>query len=184
MSLVLRRAGADDAAFIGEMLAEAASWDRPPGAPPPSLEELFEVPQTADYLESWGRAGDAGLIAESEGRPVGACWFRQMTADRPGYGFIGPEIPSVGLAVVPDHQGLGVGRRLLEGLIALARAQGIATLGISVAERNERARNLYTSAGFVPVGREGDSLTMRVMPRGRQSSSVSNQRSPLAAAAR
>ena len=162
MSLTLRRAGADDAAFIGEMLAEAASWDRAPGEPSWPLDELLEIPQTADYLEGWGRAGDAGLVAESDGRRVGACWFRQMTPERPGYGFIAADIPSVGLAVMPDHQGRGLGRRLLDGLIALARDQGIAALGISVAEKNERALRLYTSVGFAAVGREGDSLTMRL----------------------
>jgi len=162
VSLVLRRAGADDAAFIGEMLAEAASWDRPPGEPAWELDDLLAIPQIANYLEGWGREGDAGLVAESDGRPVGACWFRQMTPDRPGYGFIAADIPSVGLAVTPEHQGRGLGRRLLDGLVALARDQGIAALGLSVAEKNERALRLYTSVGFAAVGREGDSLTMRL----------------------
>ena len=158
----LREATAGDAAFIGEMLAEAASWDRPPGAPPPPLDDLLAVPQIADYLEGWGRPGDAGMIAVQEGRPVGACWFRLMTAEHPGYGFIAEGIPDIGLAVLPEQRHRGVGRLLLEATVALARRSRFRSLGISVAEANRRARHLYESVGFVAVGREGDSLTMRL----------------------
>ena len=158
----LREATAGDAAFIGEMLAEAASWDRPPGAPPPPLDDLLAVPQIADYLEGWGRRGDAGMIAVQEGRPVGACWFRLMTTEHPGYGFIAEDIPDIGLAMLPGHRDRGVGRRLLEATVALARRRGFRALGISVAEANRRARHLYESVGFVAVGREERSLTMRL----------------------
>jgi len=160
--VVVRRAGVGDAAFIGEMLAEAASWDRPPGEPPPTLDELLDIPQVADYVEGWGRAGDAGLIAESDGRPLGACWFRRMTAEHPGYGFLGADIPGIGLAVTPEHRGQGIGGRLLDGMIALARAEGVAALSLSVAAANTRARGLYAGRGFVEVGREDHSLTMRL----------------------
>jgi ribosomal protein S18 acetylase RimI-like enzyme len=158
----LRPARSEDATFIGEMLAEAASWDRPPGAAPPPLEELLTVSKVADYVEGWGRKGDGGVIAELDDRPVGACWFRLMTAEHPGYGFLAEDIPDLGLAVLPQHRGCGIGRRLLEGTILLARGQGFRSLGISVAEANRRARGLYESVGFVAVGREDDSLTMRL----------------------
>jgi len=104
----------------------------------------------------------AYLIAEVDGRPVGACWFRLMTAERPGYGFIAEDIPDIGLAVSPAFQGRGIGRRLLETAIAQAQGLGFASLGISVAEENRRACRLYESVGFVAIGREGDSLTMRL----------------------
>jgi ribosomal protein S18 acetylase RimI-like enzyme len=144
------------------MLAEAASWDRTPGAAAPPLEELLTIPQMANYIEGWGRAGDAGFIAEAGDEAVGACWLRRFSASQPGYGFLGEDVPGIGLAVRPAHRRRGVGTRLLAAVIELARERGIAALSLSVAQGNEQARRLYERAGFAPVGREGGSLTMRL----------------------
>lgn len=158
----LRPAAADDEPFLTEMLAEAASWDRPAGDDPYPIGDLLTIPQVADYVVGWGREGDAGRIAEVEGQPDGACWFRRFTADHPGYGFLGEDVPGMGLAVRPIWRRRGVGTRLLVETIRLAREQGHPALSLSVAELNEPARRLYARAGFVVVGREGDSLTMRL----------------------
>jgi ribosomal protein S18 acetylase RimI-like enzyme len=159
---LLRRAAVADAAFLAEMLAEAASWERAPGDPPYPLADLLAIPQIADYIEDWGRAGDGGVVAEVEGRPAGACWFRRFTAERPAYGFLGEDVPGLGLGVAPAHRRRGLGTALLAATIQLAREQGAAILSLSVSERNQAARRLYDRAGFIAVGREGDSLTMRL----------------------
>ncbi len=152
----------DDAAFLGLMLAEAAAWDRPPERPAPPLAELLTVPRIADYIEGWGRDGDGGVIAESGGVPVGACWFRRFSATHPGYGFLGADVPGLGLGVPPEHRRAGTGTLLLAATIDLARERAIPSLGLSVARGNEQARRLYEHAGFVVVGWEGESLTMRL----------------------
>jgi ribosomal protein S18 acetylase RimI-like enzyme len=163
---LLRRATEADAAFIAEMLAEAASWEQPSGEPPPAVAELLAVPQVADYVEGWGRPGDEGAVAEVDGGPAGACRYRRFTAERPGYGFLGEEVPGLGLGVSPAHRRRGLGSALLAATVDLAREQGIGALGLSVSERNATARRLYERARFVVVGREGDSLTMRLDLRG------------------
>lgn len=78
------------------MLAEAASWEREPGEPPYSLEDLLAIPEVADYVKGWGRPGDAGLIAVEDGEPAGACWYRRFTPEHPGYGFVAVEVPGLG----------------------------------------------------------------------------------------
>jgi len=51
--------------------------------------------------------------------------------------------------VVPERRGLGIGRALLEQLIAYARTQpGLEELGLWVIIGNERAQALYEAAGF------------------------------------
>jgi ribosomal protein S18 acetylase RimI-like enzyme len=161
-SLRLRPAGLGDAPFLIEMLVDAGSWNRPPGEPPPPAAALLAVPQQADYIEGWGRAGDAGVVAEVAGRPAGACWYRRFTAEHPGYGFLGEDVPGLGLGVAPAYRQRGIGTALLVATVDLAREQGIGALSLSVSERNDRARRLYERAGFVVVGREGDSWTMRL----------------------
>ena len=159
---LLRRATAADAAFIAEMLVEAATWERPPGEPPCPVADLLAVPRVADYVEGWGRPGDEGVAGEVDGEPAGACWFRRFTAERPGYGFLGEEVPGLGLGVAPARRRRGLGSALLAATVDLAREQGARALGLSVSERNATARRLYERAGFIVIGREGDSLTMRL----------------------
>jgi ribosomal protein S18 acetylase RimI-like enzyme len=158
----LRRATAGDAPFIAAMLAEAASWERAPGERPCPLDDLLTIPEIADYVEDWGRAGDGGVIAGVGGVPAGACWFRRFTPEHPGYGFIGADVPGLGLGVDPAFQGRGLGAALLAATVDMARGRGVGALGLSVSERNQVARRLYERAGFVVVGREGDGLTMRL----------------------
>ncbi len=157
----IRQARRMDIGFLTAMLAEAASWDRPAGAAPPAPAEIVCEPQVADYVEDWGREGDTGVVAEWDGEPVGACWFRRFTSAHPGYGFLGENAPGLGLAVRPAFRGRGVGTRLLAAAIDLARRRGVDALSLSVAEVNP-ARRLYERAGFEKVGREGESLTMRL----------------------
>jgi ribosomal protein S18 acetylase RimI-like enzyme len=124
------------------MLAEAASWERGSGEPPYPLVDLLGTPRIADYIEGWGRPGDFGVVAEEAGAPAGACWCRRFTSEHPGYGFIAEDVPGLSIGVVPACRGRGV--------------------GLSVSGRNLRARRLYERAGFIVVGTEGDSLTMRL----------------------
>ena len=159
---VLRAAIAEDEPFIAAMLAEAASWERPAGEAPYSQAEVLAIPQLADYVQGWGRAGDCGTIAEVAGGPVGACWLRRFTAEHHGYGFLGEEIPGLGLGVAPAYRRRGIGTALLAATVDLARENGAGAISLSVSERNHRARRLYDRTGFVVVGREGDSWTMRL----------------------
>jgi ribosomal protein S18 acetylase RimI-like enzyme len=160
--MLLRRATPGDAPFIAAILAEAASWEREPGEPPYPLADLLRVPQIADYVDGWGRPGDVGFVAEEDGEPVGACWYRRFTREHPAYGFIAEDVPGLGLAVAPGAQGRGIGRELLAAAVTAARREGHPALGLSVSERNTRARRLYETLGFEVVGREADSLTMRL----------------------
>lgn len=131
------------------------------------IEDLLGIPQIADYVVGWGRAGDAGTIADVDGHPVGACWYRRFAAEHPGYGFLGVDIPGLGIGVRPDQRRRGIGTRLLAETIVMAREQGHRALSLSVEEANVVARRLYERAGFVAVGREGDALTMRLdLPAG------------------
>ena len=57
-----------------------------------------------------------------------------------------------GLAVVPTQQGSGIGRRLVLAAVREARDRGARRLTLHVLGSNRRARDLYSSLGFVIEG--------------------------------
>lgn len=145
-----------DLPFLREMVYEAAYWH--PSTFRLPIEEALVHPAFAPYVEGWGRAGDAAVIAE-EGGPAGAAWYRLFTSDAPGYGFVDERTPELGIAVVAGRRGGGIGEGLLAGLCDTARAAGHAALSLSHDLRNP-ARRLYERAGFVEVRRAGGSAVM------------------------
>lgn len=82
---------------------------------------------------------------------------------------LGPDADVMTIGVRRAARGRGVGRVLLEDLLAAARAAGARRVFLEVRPSNEAARRLYSSAGFHEVGRvrryfrhpTEDALTMR-----------------------
>jgi GNAT superfamily N-acetyltransferase len=72
-----------------------------------------------------------------------------------GWGFVcalDTDRPDFGLAVADAHQGQGLGKALIDGVIAAARARGAQRMYLIAVQDNTRAIGLYTSRGFVPYG--------------------------------
>lgn len=153
----IRPATIADADFLKKMLYEAATWN--PDWPREQVIEALADPMLERFHRDWGRAGDTGVIAELDGVPVGAAWFRLFSATEPGHGFVDEQTPELGIAVEPLHRRKGIGETLLRALISEARQQGFHALSLSVAPHN-RSRMMYERTGFEKVGEEGDSWTM------------------------
>jgi ribosomal-protein-alanine N-acetyltransferase len=58
------------------------------------------------------------------------------------------ETPSLGLAVHPEWQGRGIGRRMMEHLHDAARARGAKRIRLKVYPDNQAAIRLYESLGY------------------------------------
>jgi ribosomal protein S18 acetylase RimI-like enzyme len=168
-AVTLRAASAADLPVLTRMLALAADW-RDAGSAR-SEEALLADPHLRLYVESWPRAGDAGVVAlDHSGRPVGASWFRFFTAAEPGYGFVDAATPELSIAVDAGSRGRGVGEALLRELVRAARSRGVDAMSLSV-EPDNPARRLYERVGFASVPVDGPagaprdpaaSLTMRL----------------------
>jgi GNAT superfamily N-acetyltransferase len=153
----LRPADREDSPLLRVLIREAAFWRCTAGAPP--LEQALADPALARYVEDFGRAGDGGVVAVSDGVAVGAAWWRYFDADAPAYGFVDESVPEVSIAVLSGHRGQGIGTALLNALRDAARADGIARLSLSV-ERDNPAYRLYERVGFRPVGHDPGAQTM------------------------
>jgi len=85
--------------------------------------------------------GDVG--GDGVGRPLG--YVVAMVA--------GPEAEIADLAVSPAARRRGIGRALIDRLLAQLAAQGVRTVFLEVRESNGAARALYESRAFRGIGR-------------------------------
>lgn len=124
--------------------------------------EVLRHPSISKYIEGWGRAGDMGFIAESaDGQPIGSITLRLFPDSNKGYGYVDAATPELGMAMLPQYRGQGIGTKLMEAVVAEAKSRGIPAISLSVDERNP-ALHLYLRAGFTEVSRDGDSITMKI----------------------
>jgi ribosomal protein S18 acetylase RimI-like enzyme len=156
-ALVIRNVTPADEPFLWRVLSFTA--DLPP-TDPPRVDTVKQDPGLSPYLLGWGRPGDAGVIAEVDGEPVGAAWHRHFPASQPGYGFVAERIPEISLGVEATWRGRGIGRALLTALFERARNDGIEALSLSVSANNAPALALYQSMGFRSAGGTSTNPTM------------------------
>ena len=83
------------------------------------------------------------FVAEGDGAVVG-----YVTAN-----YAVDEAEILNLGVAPAHRRRGVGRALVEAMLARLRQGGIAAVFLEVRESNAIAQQLYTALGFTRVGR-------------------------------
>jgi len=131
----------EDASVLWEMLIYAAHES--------SLEAVQNQPELVRYVVDWGRAGDLGLVAWVNQKPVGAVWLRSWTSEDKGFGYLDDSIPELAIAVHPEYRNQGIGRELLNGIIKIAQSE-YSAISLSVRAENPAVR-LYERAGFVKV---------------------------------
>ncbi len=100
------------------------------------------------------------LLGEMEGKIVGYAWWEPRDAD----------IPSLGICIGDEYQGMGIGKKLMGRLVEEATKQGKAGLRLTVMKDNHRAIALYKKFGFYIVGEARDpkggawKMLMRINP--------------------
>ena len=142
----IRNGGPADRVFLEAMLREAVY----PDDPSVSIAQVMQRPDLAMTIPDFSRAGDLALIEEDDGAALGAAWCRCFTHEAHSWGYIDSDTPEVGIAVVPDRRGQGIGTRLLHALMDRARLDGRTALSLCT-DPEDRPLSMYVRAGFTPL---------------------------------
>ncbi len=117
--------------------------------PPSVLERLADVDGTRNAaIVAFDAAAD--LPDHPEGRPIGVARWMANTE--------GP--PELSVTVIDEYQGLGVGSRLMDALLVLARKRGVRRILADVLRENVAMRTLINRYRAV-VQPSGDPLVVR-----------------------
>ena len=111
-----------------------------------TLLEAFPLPQTREFLLGLMERGDPVFVALANGEVVGWCDIRRHLF--PAHFHRG----TLGMGVVPDYRGCGIGARLMDQALKQAFATGFVRVELSVRADNTRAIRLYEKVGFVREG--------------------------------
>jgi len=83
------------------------------------------------------------------------CWVLEQDGEIIGHGVLSVAVGEahvLNVCVRPDRQGRGLGRRILDRLLRLAREHAADTAFLEVRASNTVAQRLYESAGFNEIG--------------------------------
>lgn len=101
------------------------------------------------YIKDMDRRHNLLLVAVVNGAVVGSLAALQSDG---GHRPHTAHILNVGLHLMKDFRGLGIGTRMLQYTIAWAKEQGFKKLEASIFTTNKRSLNLFSKSGFVEDG--------------------------------
>ena len=105
-----------------------------------------ELPLRPNWQDAFRRAvssdSETWFVCEADGAVVGAIFVQ----DERGLGH-------VGMAILGEYRGRGLGRLLLTSAIEWAKSRECHKVALEMWPHNERARRLYASVGFAEEGR-------------------------------
>ena len=141
MDVTIRKIHKQEYPLLDDFLYEAIFV--PEGVEPPP-KTIITSPELQLYVEHFGESkDDHGLVAEVDGKIVGAVWVRIMN----DYGHIDAETPSLAISLYKEYRGFGIGTAMMKEILALLKAQEYKQVSLSVQKANYAAK-LYQTVGF------------------------------------
>ncbi len=141
MGYTIRKMTVPEYPLLSDFLYEAIFI--PNGIKPPPR-DIIASPELQIYVERFGALkDDFALVAEIEGKIVGAVWVRIMN----DYGHIDEETPSLAISLYKEYRGQGIGTNMMKEMLSLLKTHGYRRVSLSVQKANYAAE-MYRKIGF------------------------------------
>jgi RimJ/RimL family protein N-acetyltransferase len=111
------------------------------------FQEAPSLESTRSFVRENVATGQVQWVVVDRDRVVG--WCDILRPQMASLSHVG----SVGMGLLPEYRGKGIGRALLQRTLQAAFASGIERIELSVFASNRKAMSLYRSLGFVEEGR-------------------------------
>ncbi len=153
METVIREIKQNEIWILKDFLYEAIFI--PEGISPPPR-DIVERPELRVYTDNFGsHEGDNCLVAEYEGKIIGAVWTRIMD----DYGHVDDETPSFAISVYKEYRGKGIGTLLMKRMLELLKSQGYQKASLAVQKANYAVR-MYEKLGFKVIRENSEEYIM------------------------
>ena len=151
--VMIRKLMTEEIALLKDFLYEAIFIPEGVAAPP---RDIVERPELRIYYDDFGSGpADYCLVAEADGRVVGAVWTRIMH----DYGYVDDETPSFAISLLPEYRGQGIGTRLMREMLSLLKEHGFRQASLAVQKANYAAR-MYQHVGFETIDENAEEYIM------------------------
>lgn len=153
MQAVLRELRKDETGLLKDFLYEAIFVPEGVEAPDRSI---IERPELALYYKDFGTGpADNCIVAEADGKVVGAVWTRIMD----DYGHVKDDIPSFAISLYKEYRGKGIGTMMMRQMLQLLKTQGYKKASLAVQKENYAVK-MYEKAGFKTVKENDEEFIM------------------------
>lgn len=127
----------------------------PEGVEPPPR-DIIKNDDLQVYVKDFGRLpDDRCLVAEADGKIVGAVWTRIMK----DYGNIDDRTPSFAISLYEEYRGRGIGTELMRRMLEELRQSGYERASLAVQKANYAAK-MYRKVGFEVVDENEEEYIM------------------------
>ena len=141
MEYTIRKMTVPEYPLLSDFLYEAIFI--PNGIKPPPR-DIIASPELQIYVERFGALkDDFALVAEIEGKIVGAVWVRIMN----DYGHIDEETPSLAISLYKEYRGQGIETNMMKEMLSLLKTHNYKRVSLSVQKANYTAE-MYRKIGF------------------------------------
>lgn len=126
----------------------------------PISRTILQIPGVYAYIKDFGtQKDDYCLVADSDGKIIGAVWVRIITGNTKGYGNVDDKTPEFAISLFKEYRNQGVGTALMKKMIYCLKEKGYSQASLSVQKANYAAK-LYKKLGCEVIRDEHDEYLM------------------------
>ena len=153
MDYTIREMKKSEYQLLNDFLFESIFIPEGIEAPPKSI---INIPEFQVYVSDFGSSKhDRALIAEIDGRVIGAVWVRIMN----DYGHVNDETPSFAISLYKEYRGLGIGIAMMREMLSILKASEYKQVSLSVQKANYAVK-MYQKVGFEIYSEKEDEYIM------------------------